>query len=224
MADRILALASGNKHKLEEFGEILAPLGWRVESIRRWLPDLPEPEETEPDLPGNARLKLSFSIDRLRDAALPDAELPDAVAADDSGLVVPLLDGAPGVFSARFAELAGRGFGDQANRAELSRRLALAGIREPDTTPASFACAIAFLDLRDGRALDAWAECEGRVGTVERGSSGFGYDPLFFPLLPGRILSDLTFAQMPAREKHGLSHRGKALARLAAILPDAPCG
>jgi XTP/dITP diphosphohydrolase len=59
------------------------------------------------------------------------------------------------------------------------------------------------------------------VGTVERGSSGFGYDPLFFPLLPGRILSELTFAQMPSGEKHGLSHRGKALERLSRILSGA---
>ena len=216
MAHRILALASGNKHKLEEFGEILSPLGWDVQSIRRWLPDLPEPEETEPDLPGNARLKLTFSVRRLRASIAPD--LPEAVAADDSGLVVPLLDGAPGVFSARFAEMAGRGSGDQANRAELSRRLALAGVPKSGTTPAAFACAIAFLDLRDGRALDAFAECQGRAGRLERGSSGFGYDPLFFPLLPGRIPSERTFAQMPASEKHALSHRGKALADLASVL------
>jgi XTP/dITP diphosphohydrolase len=210
---RVLALASGNKHKLQEFGEILGPAGWKVESIRHWVPDLSDPDETEPDFPGNARLKLSHATALLKGTSHRPG--PDAVAADDSGLSVSILGGAPGVFSARFAELAGSGSGDADNRRELRRRLALAGLSGSDTTPAAFACAIAFLHLESGRLVEAFAECEGRVGSLERGAGGFGYDPLFFPILPGRILSEGTFSELPSPTKHSLSHRGKALSRLA---------
>jgi XTP/dITP diphosphohydrolase len=216
---RTLALASGNSHKLQEFGEILAPAGWEVVSMRKWVPDLSDPEETESDFSGNARLKLSHAAALLKGAA---SNPPQALAADDSGLSVAVLGGAPGVFSARFAEFAGSGTGDAANRNELVRRLSLAGLSGTDTTPAAFACAIAFLDLRTGAALDAFAQCEGRVGLRERGEGGFGYDPLFFPILPGRILSDKTFAELPSSDKHVLSHRGKALARLARALEASP--
>lgn len=215
---RVLALASGNKHKLQEFEEILGPTGWKVESIRRWVPDLSDPEETEPDFSGNARLKLFHAASLLKSSFV--RPFPDALAADDSGLSVSVLGGAPGVFSARFAELAGSGTGDADNRRELVRRLSLAGLSGSDTTPAAFACAIALLHLETGKIVDAFAECEGRVGSLERGGGGFGYDPLFFPILPGRILSDMTFAELPSRAKHALSHRGKALARLAAAMEE----
>jgi XTP/dITP diphosphohydrolase len=216
---RVLALASGNKHKLEEFGEILGPLGWKVESIRRWVPDLPDPDETESDFQGNARLKLFHAAALLKTSS--ERPLPRALAADDSGLSVPVLGGAPGVFSARFAELAGSGSGDAANRRELLRRLNLSGLSGSETTPAAFACAIAFLHLESGNVVDAFAECEGRVGLCEKGGGGFGYDPLFFPILPGRILSNSTFAELPSSAKHALSHRGKALSRLARALESA---
>jgi len=216
---RVLALASGNKHKLQEFEEILGPAGWKVETIRRWVPDLADPDETESDFPGNAKLKLLHAAALLK--ASSERPLPDALAADDSGLSVSVLGGSPGVFSARFAELAGSGSGDAANRRELLRRLSLAGLSGSDTTPASFACAIAFLHLETNRIVDAFAECEGRVGLREKGGGGFGYDPLFFPILPGRILSELTFAELPSAAKHALSHRGKALARLASALESA---
>lgn len=215
-AMKTMAVATGNKHKLQEFTEILEPLGWRVASIREWLPSVPEPEETEPDFGGNAALKCRFAVDALREAAL--ASLPDAVAADDSGLSVNVLDGAPGVYSARFAEMAGAGSGDAANRAELVRRLAHTGMKPGDSTAAAFACAIHFQDLSGADHHSALAFCEGRVGIQERGAGGFGYDPLFFPVLQDESVSDKTFAELPSETKHALSHRGKALRMLAAGL------
>lgn len=213
---RILALASGNAHKLQEFSEILAPAGWEVVSIRKWVPDLADPEETEPDFAGNARLKLEHARRLLEASAV--RPLPQAVAADDSGLSVGILDGEPGVFSARFAERAGNGTGDAGNRQELVRRLRLAGSVRGRTTPAAFVCAIAFLELESARLVEAVAECPGEVGQIEKGEGGFGYDSLFFPVLPNRKLSDRTFAQMPSEAKHSLSHRGLALKVLAAKL------
>lgn len=213
---KTMAVATGNKHKLQEFSEILAPLGWRVASIRDWLPSVPEPEETEPDFVGNAALKCGFAVAALRTADL--ASLPDAVAADDSGLAVNVIDGAPGVYSARFAEMAGAGSGDAANRTELVRRLVHTGMKPGDTTAAAFACAIHFQDLSGAHHHSVLAFCEGRVGIEERGAGGFGYDPLFFPVLQDESVSDRTFAELPSETKHVLSHRGKALRILAAEL------
>lgn len=211
-----MAVATGNRHKLQEFAEILEPLGWRVASIREWLPTVPEPEETEPDFEGNASLKCRFAVSQLREAG--PASLPDAVCADDSGLAVNVLGGAPGVYSARFAERAGHGCGDADNRRELVRRLSLAGLEAGTTTPAAFACAIHFQDLSVGTHHSVLAWCEGRVGVQERGDGGFGYDPLFFPLLNAGQVSGKTFAELSGGTKHALSHRGKALRSLSRLL------
>ncbi len=213
---RILALASGNKHKLQEFEEILGPVGWKVESIRHWVPDLADPEETEPDFPGNARLKLSHAASLLKESSI--RPLPHALAADDSGLSVSVLGGAPGVFSARFAELAGSGQGDAANRQELARRLREAGLVPGASAPAAFVCAIAFMALAPDGLVEVMAECRGAVGLAERGDGGFGYDSMFLPILADRKLSDRTFAELPSTVKHSLSHRGLALKALAAKL------
>jgi len=212
---KTMAVATGNKHKLQEFAEILEPLGWKVASIRDWLPEVPEPEETEADFAGNAALKCRFAVAALKKAGL--TAIPDAVCADDSGLAVNALGGAPGVHSARFAEKAGHGTGDAANRQELTRRLEQIGLARGATTPAAFACAIHFQDLSTGTHHSALAWCEGKVGLEERGGGGFGYDSLFFPTLDTGV-SELTFAELPSLVKHALSHRGKALRILAARL------
>jgi XTP/dITP diphosphohydrolase len=215
---RTLALASGNRHKLQEFGEILSPAGWDVVSIREWVPDLADPDETEPDFRGNAMLKLEHARAMLKESAV--RPLPQALAADDSGLAVALLGGEPGVHSARFAERAGSGSGDAANRQELAHRLREAGLGPGEKVPAAFACAIAFLELETERALEAMSECPGVVGLDERGEGGFGYDGMFFPVLEDGRLSDLTFAQLPSATKHSLSHRGLALKALVAKLGE----
>lgn len=211
--ERILALATGNAHKLREFDEILSPLGWTVRSIREWLPSVPEPEETEPDFQGNSALKARFALAALR-AARSEKPLPMAVVADDSGLSVDVLGGEPGVFSARFAERAGAGSGDAANRAELVRRLREVGMTE---SVAAFHCAIHWVSL-DGREIGVEGLCPGVVGLVERGSEGFGYDSLFRPRLPDGTVSEGTFGELPSALKHDLSHRGAALRKLAARL------
>lgn len=218
--NRVLAVATGNAHKLREFEEILAPVGWNVCSIRDWLPGVPEPEETESDFPGNSALKARHALAALR-AAHTDRPLPQAVVADDSGLAVEVLGGEPGVFSARFAERAGRGSGDAANRAELVRRLHEFGMGVGDLTPAAFVCAIHLVYLEGGVEFQALGTCQGSVGVVERGSDGFGYDRLFHPILPNGQLSEGTFGELSAKEKHALSHRGNALRDLVAKLVQA---
>lgn len=215
---RILALATGNAHKLQEFSEILAPAGWEVRSLKAWLPSIPEPEETEPDFQGNALLKARFALAKLEEAGV--ASLPDALAADDSGLSVDALGGAPGVVSARYAELAGHGKGDAANRSELIRNLSPMGAAN-GRFDAAFVCAIAYLEIATGRFLTVEGKCRGEVGLVEHGDGGFGYDSLFHPELPDGSVSASTFAQMPSEAKHGLSHRGNALQKLLAALSEA---
>lgn len=201
-----LILATGNAHKVEEFTQIL--VAWNVLALGRLIPGFPEPEETAPDFLGNSRIKALAAL-----TLLPQGS---TVVADDSGLEVPLLDGEPGVFSARFAQRAGNGEGDAANRNELLRRLAAAGITGNQRTPAAFACALTFLSPE--REIQVIGHCHGKVGLEEKGEHGFGYDALFYPTLEDGTDSPLTFAQMSAQAKHGLSHRGLALAKLAKAL------
>lgn len=217
--DRTFAVATGNAHKLQEFQEILGPLGWDVRSLKEWLPNVPEPDETEPDFAGNAALKALHALQVLERAGLDPARLPRWVVADDSGLEVAALGGEPGVFSARFADRAGRGSGDAANRAELVRRLQAIGLEGSQDTSAAFVCAIHAVDRTNpNRDLSGIGRCEGRVGLVERGNEGFGYDSLFRPILPGGELATGTFGELPSTAKHDLSHRGRALRDLAAKL------
>lgn len=210
-ATKILAVATGNAHKLQEFQEILGPAGYEARSIREWLPSVPEPEETEPDFPGNSALKARFALEALSAAGLDPASLPFAVVADDSGLAVDVLGGDPGVFSARFAERAGNGQGDADNRTELVRRLRLAGVGEGEHVAAAFVCAIHWIECGSGTEVSALGKCDGAVGLRERGSEGFGYDSLFRPELPDGTLSEGTFGELPSALKHSLSHRGRAL-------------
>lgn len=214
---KTIALATGNAHKLREFAEILSPLGWNVRSIRDWLPSVPEPEETEPDFAGNSALKARFALAALQTGNVVEP-LPEAVVADDSGLAVDLLGGDPGVFSARFAERAGNGSGDAANRAELVRRLREHGLGPSENTTAAFHCAIHWISLDGATSFHAEGLCPGRVGLVERGDEGFGYDSLFRPVLPDGTVSEGTFGELPAGIKHSLSHRGAALRALAGKL------
>jgi XTP/dITP diphosphohydrolase len=217
-SSKILAVATGNAHKLQEFQEILGPAGFLVRSIRDWLPTVPEPEENEPDFPGNSALKARFALAALGAAKLDPTSLPFAVVADDSGLAVDLLGGEPGVYSARFAQRAGHGTGDAANRDELVRRLREAGVGESDHTSAAFVCAIHWVECSSGREVAALGRCEGVVVLQERGTEGFGYDSLFRPVLPDDTLSDGTFGELSSALKHSLSHRGQALRALVASL------
>lgn len=190
---KTLLLATHNAHKVEEFRAILASLAkdtgkdYRVLSFRD-VPDIPEVEETGTTFAANALLKAEAG-----------AKSGYITIADDSGLSVDALGGAPGIFSARYA--GGHG-DDEANNQKL-----LAEMQGKTERGAHYVCAVACV-FPDGRHFTVEGTCEGEILTAPRGSAGFGYDPLF--LIPG---TGQTFAEMTADEKNARSHRTVALKR-----------
>ncbi|MBL8694802.1 MAG: RdgB/HAM1 family non-canonical purine NTP pyrophosphatase [Planctomycetes bacterium] len=193
-ADSTLLVASSNKKKLAELVEFLRATPVTLRSLAD-VPAIPEPAETGATFAENAEIKA-----RAYSSATGLLTL-----ADDSGLEVDALGGAPGVHSARYAapETGAAGNADDAaNRAKLLRELEpFAPIRRT----ARFRCAIAVARGSE-IVLRAEGRVEGFVINTERGSGGFGYDPLFVPLGHKR-----TFAEMTSDEKAALSHRGRAL-------------
>lgn len=192
-----VVLASANPDKAAEIGAIL---GDAVELLPR-PPEVPDVDETGTTLEANARLKA---------VALVEATGEPAVA-DDTGLEVDALDGAPGVWSARFA-------GEHATYADNVAKLlqALDGV-PADGRTARFRT-VALLRFPDGRELVAEGAVEGTIAEQAVGDEGFGYDPLFVPADgDGR-----TFAQLTAAEKNATSHRARAFQALKALLPTAP--
>lgn len=186
-----LVLASHNKGKLVEVQRILDAQQLDVELSSAAELDLPEPEETGETFEDNALLKAR--------AATAVSGL--ACLADDSGLVVDALGGAPGVRSARFA---GQHGDDAANLALVLERMDGVVDRR-----ARFVC-VAALVTPDGREHTAAGTVEGTLTTQPRGDRGFGYDPIFQPLG-----SALTTAEMSAEEKDSISHRGRAFRAIA---------
>jgi XTP/dITP diphosphohydrolase len=190
--DGLVVVATGNAHKLTEIEAILSPRlpGRRFVSIKE-LGDFPDPEETGTTFEENALIKAR--------AALAETGL-DLAVADDSGLMVDALDGAPGVYSARWAGVHGD---DAANNAKLLRELE--GV--PDERRTARFCSCVVLARSDGSHLVGEGFCEGVIGREPRGSNGFGYDPLFHPDdTPGRTMAELT-----PDEKNAISHRYHAL-------------
>ena len=188
-----VACASANPHKVAEIVDLM---GGVVDLLPR-PSDLGEVVEDAVTLEGNARLKAIAVCIATELAAL----------ADDTGLEVDALDGAPGVITARFA---GEGATDAQNRQKML--VELEGIDVPQRT-ARFRT-VALLRFPDGREIVAHGVCEGSIAVHEIGDRGFGYDALFIPADgDGR-----TFAQMTIDEKHELSHRGRAFRALAQIL------
>ena len=185
MAEKFV-LATHNPGKLREMGDILRGLGVEVVSPADVGCHV-EVEETGATFAENAMLKAK--------AVCAASGLP--AIADDSGLCVDALGGAPGVYSARYG---GEGL-DDAGR----YRLLLSNLRGQPTRAAHFACAIACA-FPNGDTLTAEGKVEGTIAFAPMGEGGFGYDPIFFypPLRK-------TFGQLTAEEKHGISHRGKAL-------------
>lgn len=191
-----LVLATGNAGKLRELREILAP--WRVEV--RPLSEFTRSaaEETGHSFVENAIIKARF--------AAQVCELP--AIADDSGLEVDALAGAPGIRSARYA---GEGAGDEANNARLLREMQ--GVRDAARS-ARYRCAMVYVARADDPTpVVCEASWEGRIATAPRGAGGFGYDPLFF--VAG---TDRTAAEFESDEKNRVSHRGQALRALVAAL------
>lgn len=186
-------LASHNKKKLRELGDILAGLGVEIVPLPA---DAPEPEEDGGTFEANACIKAR--------AAAVFTGLP--AIADDSGLCVDALDGAPGVYSARYS-----GGGDGENNAKLLREME--AVSDGQRT-ARFVCAIACV-LPDGREFTVRGACEGVIARELSGDGGFGYDPLFY--VPEY---DCTFGVLPADVKNRISHRAKALAAFAETLKN----
>lgn len=204
----VICAASNNAGKLKELRRILERMGHQIKSLRDLGITL-DPEETGTTFAENARIKA--------EAFCKASGLP--TVADDSGLCVDALQGAPGVYSARYA---GHHGDDAANNAKL--------LREMQNVPegqraARFVSAVCFL-LPDGRELLVEGECPGTVAFTETGTNGFGYDPLFVPdrvgLPDGTTVENTarrSYAELADDEKDAISHRGRAMEKLAAELP-----
>lgn len=191
-----VVVATGNAHKVHEIAEALAPFGWEFVSVAD-LGGWDSPIEDGETFEDNARIKAVAAHTRFAIASL----------ADDSGLEVDALDGAPGVYSSRYA---GECATDALNNERLL--LALKDVPQEERT-ARFRSTIVLL-MDDGTEIVASGTCEGRIGTEPRGENGFGYDPLFWPdATPGRTMAELTMA-----EKNAISHRGAALRALVELL------
>jgi len=189
-----IVLATGNRKKLEEIRRITADMGITVRTIKEF-PDCPEVVEDADTFEGNA----------LKKAREISAHTGLAALADDSGLEVDALGGAPGVYSARYA-------GEKATDAENVGKLLRELSRAEGERTARFHCVIALV-LPDGAEEVFDGKVEGRIGGAGRGHNGFGYDPVFFPEGHER-----TFAEMDASEKDSMSHRGRALEKFREYL------
>ena len=203
-------IATHNAGKLKEFRELLAPFG--VEAVSAGELGLPEPDETGTTFPENAAIKAHAAA---RAAGLPSL-------ADDSGLCVQALDGAPGIFSARWAG----GAKDFAGAmARVNRELLSRGAAAPEARRAHFIAALC-LAWPDGHEETFEGRVHGIIAWPPRGANGFGYDPCLQPDGHSR-----TFGEIPADEKHGidwakggaaLSHRARAFVSLAAACLKRP--
>ena len=180
-------IATKNHNKLKELERILKPMGFEVLSENDLEKPLPEVEETGTTYEENALLKAHSGL----------KETGRITVADDSGLSVDILDGAPGLYSARYS-------GSGATYASNNEKLlaALKGVPR-DKRTAVFVSAIACV-FPDGREFTVRGECRGYVAVECRGSCGFGYDPLF-------VCPAGCYAEMTAEEKDKVSHRGNAL-------------
>lgn len=191
-------LASKNKHKLVELSRILSPLGVNIKLESDLGITLPEVDETGTTFEENAELKACSACEA---SGLP-------AIADDSGMCVDGLDGAPGVYSARFAG------DDQNDEANIDKVLGL--LKDaPEGSPerkARFVSAICCC-FPDGSKLTTEGVCEGEIALERHGYNGFGYDPIF-------LCGDLSFAEMTDEQKDKISHRGVALRKFAVIIKD----
>ena len=195
-----LIVASHNAGKVREIAALLRPLG--IEALGAAALGLAEPEETGDTFVANAALKA-------RTAAVASGE---PALADDSGLVVPALDGAPGIYSARWA---GPGKDFRVAMARIEGELAARG-SETVGAAAYFVCALS-LGWPDGHCETVEGRADGTLTLPPRGQHGFGYDPMFVPDGHAR-----TFGEMPPEEKQPLTHRARAFEQLAARLPPRP--
>jgi XTP/dITP diphosphohydrolase len=199
-ASIVLVVGSRNRKKCREMAELVAPPWEKSAAIARLdirslddFPGAPDIEEDADSFAGNARKK---AVELARALGL-------YVLADDSGLAVDALDGAPGVFSARYA-------GEPSDDAANNRKLLVAMADVPqERRGAAFRCALALADSSGTLRIEAEGACRGQVTREPRGGGGFGYDPLF-------LIREYhkTFGELSPLVKHQLSHRARAFARL----------
>jgi XTP/dITP diphosphohydrolase len=192
----LLVLGTRNAKKRQEIVEILGDCGWELRDLTHY-PDAPEVDEDGKTFEDNARKK---AVELAR-------ALGQWVLGEDSGLVVPALNGRPGVYSARYAGTQGD---DAANNAKLLAELAPL---PDDRRAAYYVCTAALADPKGEVHAVVEGRCHGVITRQQRGTGGFGYDPLF--LIPEY---HQTFGELSARVKHALSHRARALARLRPVL------
>lgn len=190
-----IILASNNKHKLEEIRKITAPLGYEVISQSEAGCNF-DVEETGTTFEENAVLKAKAVYEKMK--------MP--VISDDSGLEVDYLNGAPGVYSHRYA-------GENATDADRCSKLLseLSGVEKEKRT-ARFVCVICFID-ENGTETVIRGTCEGYIGTEPHGENGFGYDPVF-------MYGDRSFAEISAEEKNSVSHRADALRKFSETITN----
>ncbi len=191
-----LVIASHNPGKLEEIADLLRP--FEIETVSAGALGLPEPEETGTSFTENAVLK---ALAAARESGLP-------ALADDSGLVVPALDGRPGIYSARWA---GPGKDFRTAMERVDRELAGGSDRR-----AYFVCVLC-LAWPDGHRETYEGRIDGELVWPPRGERGFGYDPMFRP-----ASHDITFGEMEPALKHAMSHRARAFEQLLVEIFGAP--
>ena len=188
-----LIAATNNAHRLVEFKRILEPLGFTVLSQKEAGIHV-EAEETGTTFEENAYLKAKAVYDA---SGLP-------TVADDSGIAVDALNGAPGVYSARYG---GPGLNDVDRYEKLLHEMG--GVPDEKRT-ARFVCAISLI-LSSDQVFGFTGVCEGKIGYGPRGENGFGYDPIF-------MVGDKSTAELPPEEKDKISHRGQALRKMEQML------
>ena len=195
---KTVVLATNNAHKVSEISNALDFPGWEFKTLREMEIDSDPVEDADTFL-GNARIKA-------RAAHEASGGMP--ALADDSGLVVDALGGAPGVYSSRYA---GEDATDEDNNDKLLADMA----DVPDgKRTGRFACTLVFID-EDGTEVSAEGTIEGKIGYGLQGDGGFGYDPLFWPDV---FDGSCTLAEVPQSRKNEVSHRGNALRALRALI------
>lgn len=192
-----IVLATANSHKMSEIEEILGQQAELDLVLIARPSDIADVEETGETLVENARLKAT-TIARATDTMS---------VADDTGLFVAALDGAPGVHSARYA-------GVDANDKDNIEKLLVAMVDVTDRSATFQTVALAMTP--DGQEFSATGELHGTIATAARGAHGFGYDPVFIP----DEIPERTLAELETQEKHALSHRGRAFRALGAMIAE----
>jgi len=208
---RSIVIATGNAGKVKEFKEMFVNLGVSVTSLADHVDPIPDIAETGATFYENAKIKADWVYQYMQQIHGADGGGVWSLA-DDSGLEVDALGGAPGVLSARYS-------GEGANAVKNNEKLltALRNVHD-DKRTARFKCVLVLKTGLDTY-LSAEGVCEGRIINETVGSNGFGYDPLFVP-----NGYDRTMAQLSSEEKNSISHRGAALRSLCAVMNDGGIG